>query len=31
MSGALGKRLGLIVTSLKEEDRGRVYRIGPVG
>jgi len=28
MSGALGKKLGLIVTSAKEADRGRVYRIG---
>lgn len=27
MSGALGKKLGLIVTSAKEADRGRVYRI----
>ncbi|WP_324752563.1 DUF3489 domain-containing protein [Roseovarius sp. Pro17] len=27
MSGALGKKLGLIVTSVKENDRGRVYRI----
>ena len=27
MSGALGKKLGLIVTSAKEEIRGRVYRI----
>lgn len=27
MSGALGKKLGLVVTSAKEEDRGRVYRI----
>ena len=27
MSGALGKTLGLIVTSAKEADRGRVYRI----
>ncbi len=30
MSGALGKKLGLIVTSAKEEDRGRVYRISEV-
>lgn len=29
MSGALGKKLGLVVTSAKEEDRGRVYRISP--
>jgi hypothetical protein len=29
MSGALKKRLGLVVTSVKEEGRGRVYRIGP--
>lgn len=28
MSAALGKKLGLIVTSAKEADRGRVYRIG---
>ena len=28
MSGALGKKLGLIVTSAKEEGRGRVYRCG---
>jgi len=28
MSGALGKKLGLTVTSAKEEGRGRVYRIG---
>lgn len=27
MSGALGKKLGLVVTSAKEEARGRVYRI----
>ena len=27
MSGALGKKLGLIVASAKEENRGRVYRI----
>jgi hypothetical protein len=27
MSGALGKKLGLIVTSAKEAGRGRVYRI----
>ena len=27
MSGALGKKLRLVVTSAKEEDRGRVYRI----
>lgn len=27
MSGALGKKLGLVVTSAMEEDRGRVYRI----
>ncbi|OYU38927.1 MAG: hypothetical protein CFE33_14005 [Pseudorhodobacter sp. PARRP1] len=27
MSGALGKKLGLVVTSVKEDDRGRVYRI----
>lgn len=28
MSGALGKKLGLVVTSANEENRGRVYRIG---
>jgi len=28
MSGALGKKLGLVVTSAKEEGRVRVYRIG---
>lgn len=28
MSGALGKKLGLVVNSAKEGDRGRVYRIG---
>lgn len=27
MSGALSKKLGLVVTSTKETDRGRVYRI----
>lgn len=27
MSGPLGKKLGLVVTSAKEADRGRVYRI----
>ncbi len=27
MSGALGKKLGLVVTSVKEDDRGRVYRL----
>ena len=27
VTGALGKKLGLIVTSAKEADRGRVYRI----
>ena len=31
MSGALGKKLGLVVTSAKEEGRGRVYKIGPQG
>jgi hypothetical protein len=30
MSGALGKKLGLTVTSTKEEKRGRVYRINGV-
>ncbi len=29
MSGALGKKLGLIVTSVKEGDGARVYRINP--
>ena len=29
MSGALGKKLGLIVTSAKEEGGARVYRISP--
>jgi hypothetical protein len=28
ISGALGKKLGLVVTSTKEDVRGRVYRIG---
>ena len=28
MSGALGKKLGLVVNSTKEGGRGRVYRIG---
>jgi hypothetical protein len=27
MSGALGKKLGLVVISVKEEGRGRVYRL----
>jgi hypothetical protein len=27
MSGALGRKLGLVVTSAKEAERGRVYRI----
>jgi uncharacterized protein YcnI len=27
ISGALGKKLGLAVTAVKEEGRGRVYRI----
>ncbi|MET4130455.1 DUF3489 domain-containing protein [Roseovarius sp. MBR-6] len=27
MSGALGKKLRLVVTSVKEDERGRVYRI----
>ena len=31
MSGALGKKLGLVVTSAKEEGRGRVYRLGQHG
>ena len=31
MSGALGKKLGLAVTSAKEEGRGRVYRISQQG
>ena len=29
MSGALGKKLGLIVTSAKEGDGARIYRISP--
>lgn len=29
MSGALGKKLGLVVTSAKDGARGRVYRISP--
>ena len=29
MSGALGKKLGLVVTSAKEGDGARVYRISP--
>ena len=29
MSGALGKKLGLAVTSAKEDERARVYRISP--
>jgi Protein of unknown function (DUF3489) len=28
LSGALGKKLGLVVVSAKEDARGRVYRIG---
>jgi hypothetical protein len=28
MSGALGKKLGLVVVSAKDDARGRVYRIG---
>lgn len=31
MSDALGKKQGLVVTSVKEEGRGMVYRIGPTG
>jgi len=27
MSGALGKKLGLVVVSAKDDARGRVYRI----
>ncbi len=27
MSGPLGKKLGLVVTSAKDERRGRIYRI----
>ena len=27
MSGALGKKLGLVVSSAKEDSRGRVYRL----
>ena len=30
MSGALGKKLGLVVTSSKDAERGRVYRLDPV-
>jgi hypothetical protein len=29
MSGALGKKLGLVITSEKDDVRGRVYRIAP--
>jgi len=29
MSGALGKKLGLVVTSAMDDTRGRVYRIYP--
>ena len=29
MSGALGKKMGLIVTSAKKGDGARVYRINP--
>ena len=29
MSGALGKKLGLVVKSVKEDGRGRVYHIAP--
>ena len=29
ISGALKKKLGLVVLSVKEEGRGLVYRIGP--
>lgn len=28
IAGALGKKLGLVVTSGREEGRGRVYRVG---
>ena len=31
MSGALGKKLGLVVTSAKEDERGRLYRISRSG
>jgi len=31
MSGALGKKLGLVVISAKEDERGRVYRISRCG
>lgn len=31
MSGALGKKLGLVVSSAKEDVRGRVYRLGQRG
>ena len=30
MSGALGKKLWLVVTSTKDAELGRVYRLGPV-
>ena len=29
MSGALGKKLGLVVVSTKDDARGRIYRINP--
>ena len=29
MSGALGNKLGLVVTSAKEGDGARIYRINP--
>lgn len=29
MSGALGRKLGLVVTSTKDDTRGRIYRINP--
>lgn len=28
ISGALKKKLGLVITTVKEDDRGAVYRIG---
>jgi hypothetical protein len=31
MSGVLRKKLGLVVTSEKEEGKGRVYRIAAPG
>ncbi|SLN61926.1 hypothetical protein ROG8370_02857 [Roseovarius gaetbuli] len=31
ISGVVKKKLGLVVTSVKEDERGRVYRITPAG